>query len=237
MTRSVSLARAVATAVLGLILVAITACSSSGSAFIGPTNPPTAPPAATAAPTPTPTPTPTYHNPWGTISPAWTPDPDWTPTAPPWEPQTGDLASICAGHGAPLAPKYTGTSHPVAVLDYSDPSYPEIIGVAGPEGQVQLVVCVGAGALVKVGSCGRYMRASDGVIGYLYKYKQARTATVMVASTGKRLTVATLYGNPASCNDTFSISYSKPPWKVSGGPVTEAQIMAYAKAVSVLKAK
>jgi hypothetical protein len=144
-----------------------------------------------------------------------------------------DYEAACAGHGDQLAPAYHGRSHPVAIIDTAIPQQP--LGIVGPDGPIQLAVCVGPSSLVKTGSCGLYKRSSDGKIGYVYKYKQARKVAVRAIQNGKALLSATLYGNSASCTSGYSIDNYPPPWRVSGGPVSDSQINTYAKQVSTMK--
>jgi hypothetical protein len=220
--------RLVAAAALALAVVLAGACSSS-SAFLEATNQAQ----ATLSPTPSPTPLiPSFSpTPRPTTKPI-TPDPNWTPTPEPFAATPDVLAEICAGHGVAEAPAYSGTSHPIAVVDLSDPSSPEIIGVVGPPGDIQGAACAGAMVPVKTGSCGLYKRSSDGKIGYLYKYRQTRTVSIRIATTGKLLTSKVLSGNSASCNQSFDIQYSNPPWRVYGGAVTDEAIMTYAASIA-----
>jgi hypothetical protein len=204
------------------------ACSSSAGFLEG-----------SAAPTPTPEPTPAYSLD-ATATPEVTPeptlDPNWTPSptpAPTFDSSAYGLGQICAGVGDPLAAAYKGASHPTAVLDYSDKDYPSIMGYSGPDGDIQLVACVGAASSARVKNCGQYKRSSDGKIGYIYSYKQVRTVSIRIAQTGKQLAAKALSGNAASCNQSFTIpATGNPPWSIAGGPVPESTIMAYVKAYS-----
>jgi hypothetical protein len=210
------------------------ACSSSAG-FLGPTAAPTPTPEPTLAPTPD------YSFDW--IGASLTPDltlpsldPNWTlppPPTPTFDGSAYALGKICAGQGDPLAAAYTGAAHPTAVLDYGDEDYPTIMGFSGPDGDIQLVACVGAASSAKVKNCGTYQRSSDGKIGSIISYKQVRTVSIRVAQTGKQIASKALSGNAASCNQSFTIpSTGNPPWGVTGGPVPDSTIMAYVKAYS-----
>ena len=205
----------VALAALGLA-VSVGACSTAGT--MATASPKAIAAASMAAPTASPTPVPT---------PTASPSPTPTPYV--------DLSKICGGTPYPTADAYTGLLHPVYIFDASNKQLQYRTGEAGPAGNWQLAVCVGPSVLARTGYCGLYSD-SNGTIGAIYRTKQTRTATVWVAQTGKKLSSKVLSGKSASCHDTMYTTLGKPPWYASGGPVTDAQIQAYADAVSRWKA-
>jgi hypothetical protein len=171
---------------------------------------------------------------------------DETPTAAPTKKPTPspafdatDVGALCVGKGPGIeeADAFSGTEHGVIAIDYFGADNTSIMGAAGPAESIQLVLCASQPTLVKTGSCGMYKRSSDGKVGYVYKYKQARTLTVYSIKTGKKVTAKTLYGASASCSQSFDIQFSSPPWKVSGGPVSDQAILDYANVISRMKAK
>jgi hypothetical protein len=209
-----------------LVATAVAACSTG-----------TASPVASAATTePTAKPTLSLATPSAAID--ETAAPTKKPTPSPAFDAT-DVGALCAGKGPGIdeADAFSGTEHGVIAIDYFGADNTSIMGAAGPAESIQLVLCASQPTLVKTGSCGQYKRSSDGKVGYVYKYKQARTLTVYSIKTGKKVTAKTLYGASASCSQSFDIQFSSPPWKVSGGPVSDQAILDYADVISRMKAK
>lgn len=232
-------------------LIALLAVALAGCAGTPATTP--APPAADATPgspsaalaaTPTPTPTPVP-----------TPTPAPTPT-----PEDQLIAACRHGKPVPWAAPYAGKVHPLVVIEqwrgdswYSD--YPSDIEAVDPSyainakwrkgtwtSPIQLVVCVPdpEAAAVRVASCGRAWKRTDGVTGELLLYQYTSKVRVVVAATGKTLQSKVLRGNAPTCGDG---EYSlldldvDPPWKKFGLAVTPAQVSKYATTVSKQKVK
>ena len=220
------------------------ACSGSGNApnlFGGSSQDVQATPTPTAAPLhpdndfgPTPPPTP-FRKP--------TPTPVPAPTIP----SSYWLWQVCSGHPLSGSPAYSGAVHPlvVAEVDYSGTwtasLYDFPINNNWYNGKwtkpLQLVVCVGAEKNIKVRSCGRYTRSSDGKVGYIYTYKQSLTVKVMFAKTGKALQSKTFYGSAPACTQWMTIDSTPPPWKVTGSYPSTSAINNWATGVSTQKIK
>ncbi len=191
--------------------------------------------ALTATPTPTPAPTPT---------------PVPTPT-----PEDQLIAACRHGTPVPWAAPYAGKVHPLVVIEqwwgdswYSD--YPSDIEVVAPSyainakwrkgtwtGPIQLVVCVPdpEATSVKVRSCGRSWKRTDGVVGELLIYQYKSKIRVVVAATGKTLQSKVLVGTVPPCGGGGSSLLDldvDPPWKKFGYAVTPAQVSKYATAVA-----
>ncbi len=198
-----------------------------------------------------PAPSPSEFNPWdhtSSSSDSATPDVELTqePAPTPMEPtdpyiDAAGAFAACAGIAQPGAPAYAGSKHPIVVVDFADPDFPEIDtdydesaafvqdwGSAG----TQLVACVGAQKSARVSYCGDYKRVSDGKIGAVYRYRHTIVVKIMVAKTGKQLQAKTILGKPASCKDKVTITSDPPPWGIFGGPITTSTIDAYIRSVA-----
>ena len=102
---------------------------------------------------------------------------------------------------------------------------------------IQLVACVGARTIVKIGSCGTYRRKSDGKVGQLIRYKLSITVRIALAKTGKTLQSKTFYGSTPSCTQNVSLPDSHdPPWQEYGSEVDDNAINNYITGVSTQKA-
>ncbi len=187
------------------------------------------------------TPVGTHATPTPTPEPTTTPEPTATEDA---------LVAACSGTPVPGAAPYAGKVHPLVVVDtwadWIDASY--AINKKWRDGKwtspVQLVVCAPdpQKAKVRVGSCGRTWKRTDGVVGELVRYRYKSTLRVVVASTGKTLQSKVLLGSIPPCGGSAS-KYSsldlsvKPPWKIFGFEVTDSQVSKYATAVSTQAVK
>ena len=182
----------------------------------------------------------------GISGPTPTPTPEPTPTPDPEQ----VLVAACYGTPVPWAAPYAGKTHPLVVVDTGlDGIFmSSAINKKWRDGKwtssIQLVVCAPSGdeARVKVGSCGKNWRRTDGVKGELVRYRYKSRIRVVVAATGKTLQSKTLYGSVPPCGGSKS-KYSsldlsvKPPWKIFGFEVTDKAINKYATAVSTQKVK
>lgn len=215
---------------VGVIIAALLAGCSGTPAPMSPA--PASFPAPTPIPTPTPTPAPTAED---------------------------QLAAACEGEPVPWAAPYAGKVHPLVVVDTDwlytvgtildrRPLAEDIVqewyaingnwlkgAWTGP--MIQLVVCdPGDTDVVKVDSCGKYTRKSDGVTGKLLRYKWTKKIRVVVAATGEILQTKVIAGKVDKCPGSYSSSYGtlsgKPPWELQKHEVTNEQINAYAVAVS-----
>jgi hypothetical protein len=169
-----------------------------------------------------------------------------TPTAEPTPTREEELEAACGGTPVPWAARYAGKVHPLVVVDEGtggiDASY--VINRKWRSdtwtSPIQLVVCAPfePDTSVKAGSCGRWKRQSDGVVGELIKTRHTSTIRVVVARTGKTLQSQILYGSVAPCGDAPEDQWSipdmndDPPWHLFGIRVTNAQVNTYATAVS-----
>jgi hypothetical protein len=178
-----------------------------------------------------------------TAKPSPTAIPIPTPTPEPLGPTGGELMGACSNFPVALAAPYDkGTYHPLVVVDNSVPTYPDLSTEYATNSQwrdgtwtspIQLVICVGADKPVRLANCGQYIRRSDGKRGFTYTWRHARTLTVIVAATGKKLTAKTLYGTAPGCKEVVSVpSDSNPPWARYGSEVSAASIDNYAGAIS-----
>ena len=176
-----------------------------------------------------------------------TPTPTPTATTVPTPLPEDALVAACDGEPVPWAAPYAGKVHPLVVVDPEGLSTPYAINKKWRDEKwtspIQLVVCVpdGTEASVKVGSCGRWKRQSDGVWGELVKYRYKSTIRVVIAETGKTLQRKALFGSVPPCGNAPQDQYSipdmneKPPWHLYGVEVTPAQVNKYATAVSTQK--
>jgi hypothetical protein len=173
-----------------------------------------------------------------------------TPTRPPTPapaaiPTDGQLIATCNWSWISSAAKYAGKIHPLAVVYndkgwYVDSGFTYSINnkwlIQSWGSPIQLVVCVGARSIQKVGSCGTYTRASDGARGQLLRYKLYKTVRVAIAKTGKTLQSKTFYGSTPSCSQRITLPDDHaPPWQIYGSEVDDNAINAYATAVSTQK--
>jgi len=176
-------------------------------------------------------------------APTPTPQPTPKPTPPPEE----ALVAACDGEPVSWAAPYAGKVHPLVVVDPEGFSASYAINKKWRDEKwtspIQLVVCVPDGTedSVKVGSCGRWKRQSDGVWGELIKYRYKSTIRVVIAETGKTLQRKALYGSVPPCGNAPQDQYSipdmneKPPWHLYGVEVTPSQVQKYATEVSTQK--
>ncbi len=172
-----------------------------------------------------------------------TPQPTPKPTPPPEE----ALVAACDGTPVSWAAPYAGKVHPLVVVDSEGFSSSYAINKKWRDEKwtspIQLVVCVPDGTedSVKVGSCGRWKRQSDGVWGELVQYRYKSTIRVVIAETGKTLQRKALYGSVPPCGNAPEDQYSipdmneKPPWHLYGVEVTPSQVQKYATEVSTQK--
>jgi hypothetical protein len=171
-----------------------------------------------------------------------------TPTPEPTPAPEEALVAACNGTPIPWAAPYAGKVHPVVVVDPEGLSSSYAINEKWRDAKwtspIQLVVCVpdGTEASVKVGSCGRWKRQSDGVWGELIQFRYKSTVRVVIAETGKTLQRKALYGSVPPCGDAPQDQWSipdmskDPPWHLFGVQVTPAQINSYATTVSTQQA-
>jgi hypothetical protein len=194
----------------------------------------------------TPTPAAAHASP----TPAATPDaptPPPTPTPVPTPTPEEALVAACDGTAVPWAGPYAGKVHPLVVVDTEGLSASYAINKKWRDdtwsSPIQLIVCApdGTDDSVKVGSCGRWKRQSDGVWGELVQYRYKSTIRVVIAETGKTLQRKALYGSVPPCGNAPEDQYSipdmneKPPWHLYGVEVTPSQVQKYATAVSTQK--
>ena len=233
---------------LGLVVVVIASCSSVAKA---PTRPPSVVTPATLAELPSAAvdssaPTPTTEALW-----TYVPEPTATilptPTPAP-QPTDSEVADACKSVAVPGAAKYTGSLHPLVLVNYNGDIWTVGSGSYyaindkwyGSEwtSPLQLVVCVGALNSKKISSCGRY-KTSSGQAGYVYRYQYYRNIRVALATTGKTLQSKTILGGGAPlCRDILSVpAGTSPPWKIYGDEPDDGSFNAYATAVSTQKAK
>jgi hypothetical protein len=232
-----------ARSLIALLAFALAGCAGTPAVTTPPpaaAGAPSASPATTAGATPSPAPTPTSVP---------------TPT-----PEDQLIAACRHGKPVPWAAPYAGKVHPLVVVEqwwgdshYSD--YPSDIDVVDASyainakwrkgtwtSPIQLVVCNPdpKAAAVRVASCGRAWKRTDGVTGELLLYQYTSKIRVVVAATGKTLQSKVLRGNAPTCGDG---EYSlldldvDPPWKKFGLAVTPAQVSKYATTVSKQKVK
>jgi hypothetical protein len=192
--------------------------------------------APTVEPVPTFEPVSTFE-PVPTVEPVSLPTPVPTPSPMPVA-TAAELASACVRTPIPSAAGYAGAVHPLVVVDSwgdIDTTWYDInakwLGDEWP-GPIQLVVCVHPEREVKVGSCGRYRRVSDGKVGQVIRYREAQAVQVVVARTGRTLQSMTFYGSTPVCAHKVSLTSDPPPWKIYGGSVSEVAINRYAAATS-----
>ena len=104
------------------------------------------------------------------------------------------------------------------------------------QGPIQLVLCHDSVVeAVRIGSCGSYVRESDGKVGQMIRYRQRDRVRVVVALSGKTLKTKTFLGPmPPPCGPSLSdlAFYLPPPWHAVGDPVPTETIDAYAKSVA-----
>ncbi len=174
------------------------------------------------------------------------PTPTAEPTAEPTPTREEGLEAACVGTPVPWAAPYAGKIHPLVVVDEGgdgiDASYAINQKWRGDAwtSPTQLVVCAPfePDTSVKVGSCGRWKRQSDGVYGELVKSRYTSKIRVVVAKTGKTLQSKILYGSVPPCGDAPEDQWSipdmgeDPPWHLLGTRVTDAQVNTYATTVS-----
>jgi hypothetical protein len=150
------------------------------------------------------------------------------------------LAASC-NHGTPIAAaaKYSGTSHPLALLEAEtgwsltgyviNGTWNSAYGGTYDHGfpaALQLVACQGAQKTVRVGSCGDY-RDSYGYTGEVIRYKYTVNVRIIVARTGKSLKSKNFSGSVLKCSDSFTIYSSDPPWKIYGTDPSSDAIDSY----------
>jgi hypothetical protein len=163
------------------------------------------------------------------------------------KPTDSDVADACKSVAVPGTAKYTGSLHPLVVVQYNGDIW--TIGSAysfaindkwyGSEwtSPLQLVVCVGALGSKKISSCGTY-RTTSGRTGSVIRYQYYRNIRVALATTGKTLQTKTILGGGApACRDILSVPTSSPPWRIYGDEPDDGSFNAYATAVSTQKAK
>ena len=211
--------------------------SPTASPTPSPTASPTPSPTASPMPSPTASPTP---SPTASPTPSPTASPTPSPTASPTPVATADeLAAACDGSAVPGAARYAGRVHPLVVVDSWRTIDADSYGIntkwaadAWP-GPIQLVLCVEpVQHPVRVGSCGRYKRVTDGKVGQVNRFRYAQVVHVVVASTGKTLQSKTLYGKPPACGRKVALTSAPPPWRIYGGDVTDGAVNTYAAATS-----
>jgi hypothetical protein len=161
-------------------------------------------------------------------------------------PTSEELAAACLGERVSWAAPYAGKVHPLVIVsEDSDGSYsidPALgINKNWRDGKwkspIQLVVCAPdpQTASVRVGSCGRHWKRTDGVVGELLRYRYKSRVRVVVAQTARTLQSTTLYGSAPTCSGGKYSSLDlgvDPPWRKYGLAVTAAQVNKYATTVS-----
>lgn len=177
-----------------------------------------------------------------TSAPTPTPEPTATP-----DPEE-ELVAACYGTPVPWAAPYAGKTHPLVVVDagldgiFMSSAINKKWRDSKWTSPIQLVVCApdATKVSVKVGSCGRHWKRTDGVVGELLRYRYKSKIRVVVAETGKTLQSKTLLGSVPICGGGKYSSLDldvKPPWKKYGLAVTAKQVNKYATAVSTQKVK
>ena len=251
-----------------LVLNALSGCTSATNspASGNPTAALTATPGSTAGSTPTPVSRTTLPptaplTPADTVSlaPILTPTPAPIPVPTPGYGAALALAAACNGTPVPWATPYAGTVHPIVLAipqpwpqTFTDPWYiSDDLGYGGQydvnirwykgtwSGPIQLVGCVDYRPdPVKIGSCGTYKRASDGVTGEVLLYRFSVSVQIVIARTGETLQSDTIYGSTPKCTKSFSSTEGvAPPWVEYGTSPDVDTINAYALSVSTQKVK
>ena len=153
-----------------------------------------------------------------------------------------ELKAACNGTRIPRAAKYAGTVHPLVVVFGGAVSADDFAinakwGSGTWPGEIQLIVCVGPQKHVNLGSCGTYIRKSDGRVGQVIRYRHAQVVRVVVARTGKTLQSKTFYGSTPTCAKSLPDPGTSPPWRFYGNNVSDNAINKYATSVSRQKVK
>jgi len=212
---------------LGLVVMVIASCSSAA-------RPPTRPPLVDTPGTLAELPTAAVDSsaPMPTTEALWTyvPEPTAailpTPTPAP-QPTDSEVAAACGSVAVPGTAKYTGSLHPLVVVEYNGDIWTVGTGSSyaindkwyGSEwtSPLQLVVCVGSLGSKSISRCGKY-RTTSGQTGYVYRYQYYRNIRVALATTGKTLQTKTILGGGApACRDILSVpADTSPPWRIYG---------------------